>query len=47
MKISEIMETDVVSIKKDTRYEDVAKILYEKNICGDFSIKRNGRFNLC
>ena len=34
MKIREIMETNVITISKDTKYEEVARILYEKNISG-------------
>lgn len=34
MKIRDIMETNVITIKKDASYEEAAKILYEKNVSG-------------
>lgn len=34
MLVREIMETNVITIKRDTTYEEVAKILYDKNVSG-------------
>lgn len=42
MKVRDIMEKNVISVKKDTRYEDVARILYENNISGVPVLDDNG-----
>jgi len=34
MKVKDVMETDLVSVLPETRYEEVAKIIYSHNISG-------------
>ncbi len=43
MKIRDIMETEVFTIKKEARYEEVAKVLYEKNVSGLPVVDDDGR----
>lgn len=43
MKVRDVMEKNVITVKRDTRYEEVARILYENNISGMPVVDDDGR----
>lgn len=43
MKVKEVMETDVVSVKPETKYEDAAKIMVQRNFSGLPVINEKGK----